>query len=283
MSSLSQKQIVVGVAAVVAVVGLGAWFLSSRRKQAPSDDEAKRGEESDDAPVMMKRVNNPRLTLYSYDHCPFCAKVKMVLGYKNIEYDNVVLLNDDEDTPKRYVDAKVVPIIKKIDGSYMKESLDIVKYVDERYPGPRIGNAPTSPSIERWLSDTDDDTRRLVYPRYVLPSVNFAEFATPSAIKYFQDKREESLKTTFGALLENTAVYQTRLEAALVELASFIPGDGKRFLIDRELLTFGDIHLYSRLRSISIVKGIKWPPKVRAYIDFVAEKTRLPLFERRAA
>ena len=44
-------------------------------------------------------------------------------------------------------------------------------------------------------------------------------------------------------------------------------------------LSLDDIDLWSRLRSLTIVKGLVFPPKVRAYMDNLAEKGDCPLYD----
>ncbi len=39
------------------------------------------------------------MKLYTYDHCPFCTRARMIFGLKNQPLDNHFLLNDDEATP----------------------------------------------------------------------------------------------------------------------------------------------------------------------------------------
>ena len=37
--------------------------------------------------------------LYIYDHCPFCVKAEMIFGLKNLPFERIILLNDDENAP----------------------------------------------------------------------------------------------------------------------------------------------------------------------------------------
>ena len=71
------------------------------------------------------------MKLYIYDHCPFCVRARMIFGLRGVEVENVILANDDEDTPIGMIGAKQVPILEKDDGTFMGESLDIVHYIDE--------------------------------------------------------------------------------------------------------------------------------------------------------
>ena len=73
------------------------------------------------------------MKLYVYDHCPYCVRARMIFGLKNLAFEKIVLLNDDESTPVGLIGKKVVPILIKENGEVMPESLDIVKDVDENY------------------------------------------------------------------------------------------------------------------------------------------------------
>lgn len=50
-------------------------------------------------------------TLYQYDHCPFCVRVRLALGFKNIKHNLVFMANDDVHTPTAMVGKKVAPIM----------------------------------------------------------------------------------------------------------------------------------------------------------------------------
>ena len=70
------------------------------------------------------------MKLYIYDHCPFCVRARMAAGLFGADVEEVVMANDDEATPIGMIGAKQVPILQKEDGSFMGESLDIVRYLD---------------------------------------------------------------------------------------------------------------------------------------------------------
>ncbi|WP_289169909.1 glutaredoxin domain-containing protein [uncultured Pseudoalteromonas sp.] len=46
------------------------------------------------------------MKLYSYSHCPFCARVKYVAGKLGIKLDDVVLDYDDTETPTKLIGKK---------------------------------------------------------------------------------------------------------------------------------------------------------------------------------
>jgi hypothetical protein len=48
-------------------------------------------------------IGAPIPRLYVYDHCPFCVRVRFIMGIKNIKHNVVFLANDDVETPKNLV------------------------------------------------------------------------------------------------------------------------------------------------------------------------------------
>ena len=57
-------------------------------------------------------------TLYVYDHCPFCVRVRVALGIKNIKHNLYFMANDDIPTPTALVGKKIAPIFVSSDFPY---------------------------------------------------------------------------------------------------------------------------------------------------------------------
>jgi hypothetical protein len=55
-------------------------------------------------------------TLYVYDHCPFCVRVRIALGIKNVKHNLHFMANDDVNTPTRLVGKKIAPIFVSCGG-----------------------------------------------------------------------------------------------------------------------------------------------------------------------
>ena len=53
-------------------------------------------------------------TLYVYDHCPFCVRVRLALGVKNIKHNLYFMANDDIPTPTALVGKKIAPIFVSV-------------------------------------------------------------------------------------------------------------------------------------------------------------------------
>lgn len=214
------------------------------------------------------------MKLYSYDHCPYCVRARMIFGFKNVPFEHIVLANDDEDTPIGLIGKKMVPILIKPDGSAMPESLDIVDYIDGFGGGKMIART-VRPQIKQWREKVAAYYNKLVMPRIV--QIGLEEFQTQSAIDYFTRKKTDYIGD-FAEHLANTEEYLKQINSDLAALAPLVTSE--HALHDRAGME--DILLYPHLRSLTMVKGILWPEKLVQYSKNMAEQTSTPLFFDRA-
>lgn len=80
----------------------------------------------------------PVLTLYDADRCPYCARVRIVLAEKGLEYETVVI--DLDDRPAWIYEKNPlgkVPVLEE-DVFVLPESEVINEYLEERYPEPAL-------------------------------------------------------------------------------------------------------------------------------------------------
>lgn len=212
------------------------------------------------------------MKLYYYDHCPYCVRARMAAGLLGADVEEVVLANDDEATPIGMIGAKQVPILQKEDGSFMGESLDVVRYLD------REGRLKTEirPEIQAWLDKVGEYNLKLVHPRVV--KIGLPEFETPEAVKYFTDKKEKNIGS-FATNLDKTGQYVQQLNGDLVELETLMAegGAGLNGEIGME-----DILVFPILRNLTVVRGVEWPQKIMDYLLRMSEASGVPLYFDRA-
>ena len=82
-------------------------------------------------------------TLYDADRCPYCARARIVLAEKGIEYEAVEI--DLADRPAWMYEKNPtgrVPVLEEDDGLVLPESEVIMEYLEERYPEPRAAGRP---------------------------------------------------------------------------------------------------------------------------------------------
>ena len=212
------------------------------------------------------------MKLYYYDHCPYCVRARMAAGLFGADVEEVVLANDDEATPIGMIGAKQVPILQKEDGSFMGESLDVVRYLDRE---GRLKNE-TRPEIQAWFDKVGGYNTKLVHPRVV--KIGLPEFETLEAVKYFTDKKEKTIGS-FATNLDKTSQYVERLHEDLAELETLMTesGAGLNGEIGME-----DILVFPILRNLTVVRGVEWPQKIMDYLLRMSEASGVPLYFDRA-
>jgi glutaredoxin 2 len=210
------------------------------------------------------------MNLYVYDHCPFCVKARMIFGLKGIAFDLVILLNDDEATPIRMIGKKMAPIFQDAE-FHLAESMDIVAHVDGM-SGSKVMTGACNPSIAQWNSDISGPLFSLALPRWA--AADLAEFETADARAYFTRNKERMI----GSFEEHMAAspeYIAKLNDHLLTLEPLIQSADA---VNGEL-SDDDIHLFANLRSMSIVRGINYPPAVQAYRVRMAERSGINLHD----
>jgi glutaredoxin 2 len=235
--------------------------------------------------------------VYVYDHCPFCVRVRLALGLKNIKHTALFLANDDVQTPTALVGKKIAPILEWKEANVcMAESMDIIQLLDrdDRLgPTELIRPATTRTDIKDWQSSTRDLLRVLQRPRYVATGL-LPEFQQLDGRHAFISKHPmppyskddwkaltmaDKLAVYAEAMAKDPAGEIEEVNRKLVELDDIIhcqhhcsPGG----------LGYDDIDLFSRLRSITIIRGVIWPTKLRQYMDHLSELADIPLYDEMA-
>jgi glutathione S-transferase len=104
------------------------------------------------------------ITLYDADRCPYCARVRIVLAEKGLEYEVVPV--DLDDRPAWIYEKNPlgkVPVLDE-DGFFLPESAVIDEYLEERYPEPALWPAdPAERGLGRLLVHRFDELSRPYY------------------------------------------------------------------------------------------------------------------------
>ena len=183
----------------------------------------------------------------------------------------------------------------------MMESLDIIDFVDSdaRFgPTKVLQPATDRTDLKAWQKSVQTTLRLLQRPRYVASGLmpEFQQRAGREAFIFNHQlppyeksqwknteevvTNEQKLKLYKDALTssDNTNLI-SQLNEKLVELDDLVhcadccSGGG---------VGMDDVDLWSRLRSITIVKGVVWPLKLRSYMDRLSELSDVPLYDQMA-
>ena len=198
------------------------------------------------------------MRLYLFEHCSICFRVRMAAALKRVHLQETVVLEDDSETMINLVGKRRVPILVKDDGQPMLESMVMVAYIDSQ--GDPILTGPERAEVSAWADSVVEKTTPLTMPRY--PLLGLPEFATIAARDHFVVRKRKKM----GDFVELRAKTQEQIEALIPELET----------IDRLIespdavngkLSLDDIRVLPLLRSVAVVKGLRFPQRVRAYFE----------------
>mmetsp|Transcript_1802 Transcript_1802/g.4312 ORF Transcript_1802/g.4312 Transcript_1802/m.4312 type:complete len:332 (+) Transcript_1802:247-1242(+) len=238
-------------------------------------------------------------TIYNYDHCPFCVRVRLALGFKNMKHKLVFMANDDVHTPSALVGKKIAPIMsfpsddEDDEDLVMMESMDIIEFIEnnERF-GPTNVLRPASgrTDLKEWQKSVKLLLRTLQRPRYVatglLPEFQQIDsrhaFIANHPLPPF-DKPEwremefsEKLSIYAEAMANDPTCMIEELNAKLVALDDIVFCD---MYCTEGGLSLDDIDLWARLRSISIIADVEWPEGLRRYMDNLSELGDVAMYD----
>ncbi len=213
------------------------------------------------------------MKLYQYNHCPYCVRVKMLLGRKSIPYETITLTYDDVATPTEIIGKKMLPILIKDNGSAMAESLDIMEYVDNLDGKPILSNQKLLDTINAALRLLRQSANLLYKPRIVTAAIN--DFSTQAAVSYYENKLIRQKNSNFAECLEQTAVLVPKAQVQLQVINDLLESEEN---IYGATFSMADVHLFPALRNLSIVKGLSFGDRVRAYMEYQASEAGVELF-----
>ena len=198
------------------------------------------------------------MKIYMFEHCSLCFRVRMAAALKGTHLREVVVQDDDTDTMVGVVGRRVIPILVKDDGRPMLESMDMVRYIDGQ--GEPILTGPERSEIAVWSERILSKSSPLTMPRY--PLLGLPEFATIAALDHYNLRKRKSVGD-FVELRANTRKYLNDLMPELEELDRLIESPQAV----NGTLSWDDIRVLPLLRAIAVVKGLRFPRKVRDYFE----------------
>jgi len=203
-------------------------------------------------------------TLYHYVHCPFCVRVRMALGYLNINYESKVLPYDDEQTPLKLIGKKMLPILTH-DNVATNESLDIIMLVDKLniLKVSELIQTSAFKDLENFLNRISGPVHSLAMPYWIF-TPEFSE----SSRKYFQMKKEEK-RGPFSELIKKQKDYISELTPLLNELENNL-----RPFYKSNVFSINDILIAAHLWGLYIVPEFQFSEKIHHYLQTIKHECR---------
>jgi glutaredoxin 2 len=198
------------------------------------------------------------MRLYLFEHCSICFRVRMAAALKSMHLQETVVLEDDSETMIRLVGKRVIPILVKDDGQPMLESMDMVAHIDS--VGDPILTGPQRAEMRAWADSVINKTVPLTMPRY--PLLGLPEFSTVAALDHYVVRKRKKL----GDFVELRAKTREQIDALMPELETLDRLIETPTAVNGKL-SLDDIRVLPLLRSAAIVKGFRFPQKVRNYFE----------------
>lgn len=198
-----------------------------------------------------------------FEHCSLCFRVRMAAALKRRHLQETVVLDDDSDIMIGLIGKRVIPILVKDDGEPMLESMDMVAYVDSL--GDPILTGLQRGEVGAWVDKVVAKTAPLTMPRY--PLLGLPEFGTIAALDHYNLRKRKAFGD-FVELRANTRHYIKELMPDLEELDRLIESPAAV----NGTLSLDDIRVLPLLRSAAIVKGLRFPHKVRDYFELMMSR-----------
>lgn len=226
--------------------------------------------------VDLKGVSEVKLHIY--DHCPYCTRVELVLGWRGLRYDRAVYGYADVEGPTALTGKKVLPVLEWTDllgeQRRMRESVDIIRAVDSM-DGP--DNCIMSPKAGRkdlnsWQNRLRKVMHRLTRPR--LLRMPIADFATPEDVQYQKSKYIER-GFDYEKSLASTAELLPRVEALLAEFETLMHGSAS---LNGKSWSWDDLHTLPSLRVLTCVADLQWPAKTLRYVEEAHARAGVSLY-----
>ncbi len=188
----------------------------------------------------------------------------MTAALKHLPMQETIVLEDDSNTMIGLAGKRVVPILIKDDGETMLESMDMVLHVDGI--GEPVLKGPVNDEIVAWETRITPKAARLTQPRY--PLLSLPEFATAAALDHYMSRKRKTL----GDLVElraNTRQHLSELMPDLEELDRRIESPAAI----NGTVSVDDVRVLPLLRSLAVVKELRFPRKVGEYFQTMMAKT----------
>ena len=203
------------------------------------------------------------MRLYLFEHCSLCFRVRMAAALKRLHLQETVVLEDDSETMIRLVGKRRILILVKDDGQPMLESMDMVTLIDG--VGEPILTGPQRPEVSTWADSVVEKTVPLTMPRY--PLLGLPEFGTISARDHYIVRKRKKL----GDFVELRAQTREQIDAVMPDLEQLDRLIESPTAVNGKL-SLDDVRLLPLLRAAAVVKGLRFPQKVRDYFETIMNR-----------
>lgn len=234
------------------------------------------------------------LTLYQFELCPYCHKVKAGLELKGIPYRKV-----EVNPMSKHELAKVgpnpdgrkkVPVIE-FKGDVVRESSDILRWLDAAHPGsrPLLPDDPKSQTVANEIDTWVNDDLTQILPTVLYGTWSESIKAAKLTVKTSNFSRADNIKVSiFGSvimkliakrILKKRGNGQSGEELLSRELDRLEEWLGDKPYLCGDTVTLADASAHGALTCVKEFPAFKFVesrPKLKSWYERVAEQ-RIPV------
>lgn len=222
------------------------------------------------------------MKLYAFESCPFCIRVRMVLGIKHIVCElEYVEAGNIPPQLEGEIDRLSVPILKFFDKNksqirIIQDNQQIINYLDNLDSRPMFEQNAVNDELIDLFSAIQTIMDQLCYPRML--SLSLPELSPSQAQGYFSSAIQEKLGMSFndallktGTLVQSLQEYWPKIERVLA-LDHYIQGGRS--------LNANDLYAFPNLRHLTMVAELTMTETMERYLARVSDQVRIPLFNK---
>jgi microsomal prostaglandin-E synthase 2 len=129
-----------------------------------------------------ERVVEGKPTLYAFESCPFCWKVRSLLAWKGVDYHKVEV-DPMKKAELKWSEWTAVPVFVASDGTQVNDSNDILHYINSNYGGgEKFPEAGSDASQDQWMGFSGD-----ILGKSILPVIYNSYRSSRKALSYVSE------------------------------------------------------------------------------------------------
>jgi glutaredoxin 2 len=260
---------------------------------ASSSESIIDSEQSSEKQQQQQQQQQPKYRLHIYDHCPYCIRVELAFGWRNVHYERVLYgygdrLGDESEkminNPNTYdtgvvlTGKKELPVLEKINEygnrEWLKaESLDTIEWLEEHHHQQQQGDKYQPKSNRNDLKEFFKSTGRfkvvqrlITRPRMMKNMIHLKDWLKPKDRAYAIAKYEsQGFDYTKAEAGDKESIDEMKI---LLEECCLLLLKSDTSFYENGILGWDDLLYLQELRTLSLVneEDLIWPERLKNYV-----------------
>lgn len=226
----------------------------------------------------MKMNTKHSATLYQYEVCPFCHKVRAILEYKKVPYRKIEVHPMNKKEIAFSPDYRKVPIWVEQDGTQVNDSNAIMRHLDTNYKQRPVfeTDAQAQPREKEWMDWSNEKLVRalppLIYRNYSQALKSFNYITQQGNFNWFQQRLVKFMGAGVMTLVARKSAKSQGIEDPEAHLQTLLNTLGS-FVKDKNFIgeskpNGADLSIFGVLKSIQRLSAFDFVRKQTAVFNW---------------